>query len=302
MIVALALSPSLDVTYEVDVLRRGDITRPSAVTRVAGGKALNVARVARVLGADVRVVAALGGHTGAWVAERLAAEGVPADVVPLGGETRTCAAIVERGDGTSSTDLYEPATPLSGVEWRDFQDRALAVVEERMPWVAVSGSLPAGVDPLEAAAMLERMREAGARVAVDSSGAGLRRLGPVADLVKVNLAEASAVLREEQPDAASAVRALRSSWGCDAVVTDGIRGAFAVLGGDELPLDAPTSRGRFSAGSGDAFLGGLLAGLDRGLTSPGALRLAREAAERNARVPGQGVLGVTGQYRRTPGV
>ena len=75
MIIALALSASLDVTYEVDVLHLGDITRPVAVTRVAGGKALNVARAASALGADVHAVAALGGATGDGVSAMLAADG-----------------------------------------------------------------------------------------------------------------------------------------------------------------------------------------------------------------------------------
>lgn len=290
MIIALALSPSLDVTYEVAALGRGEITRPDAVTRVPGGKALNVARVAHALGADVRAVAALGGHVGAWVADMLAAEGVPTDVVPLARDTRTCAAIVERGEATSSTDLYEPATPLSSGEWAAFQRSAEEAVRGRMPWVAVSGSLPGGVDPEEAAELLSRLRAAGARVAVDSSGEGLRALGPVADLVKVNLSEARAAVAPTASGARSAATALRATWGCDAVVTDGVRGGSAVFGTASHDLAAPETPGRFPAGSGDAFLGGLLAGLDRGEPPASALALARDAAERNARTPGQGIL------------
>lgn len=290
MIISLAVSPSLDVTYEVETLRRGDITRPHAVTRVAGGKALNVIRVAHALGANVRAVAALGGHTGAWIADLLAADGVSADVVPLARETRTCAAIVELEGGSSSTDLYEPATPLSADEWSHFERAALAVVNGGIPWIVLSGSLPTGLDQRAVAALLEQLRDAGARIAVDSSGEALRTIGPIADLVKVNRQEAAEALTEDHPDAASAARALRRRWGSDAVVTDGVRGAFAVLGDEELGVDAPASRGRFSAGSGDAFLGGLLAGFDRGSARADALELARNSAERNARVPGQGVL------------
>lgn len=291
MIVALALSPSLDVTYEVDELRRGDITRPTAVTRVAGGKALNVARVARALGAEVSAVAALGGHTGAWVAELLAADGVPASIVRLARATRVSSAIVEAGSATSSTDLYEPATPLAAEEWDAFRAAAVNAVDGRMPWVAVSGSLPSGVPDDEVAALLHTLRDMGARVAVDSSGPGLLALAGAADLIKVNRAEASEILESDQPDAATAAHELSRRWGCDAVVTDGVRGGAALFAGTELNVPPPASPGRFSAGSGDAFLGGLLAGLDSGFDPPTALVRARDAAERNARVPGQGVLG-----------
>ncbi|MFF2486050.1 PfkB family carbohydrate kinase [Microbacterium sp. NPDC058062] len=291
VIVALALSPSLDVTYEVGELRVGDITRPERVTRVAGGKALNAARSAAALGADVRAVAALGGHTGAWVAELLAADGVPARVVRLERETRTSSAIVERSGGASSTDLYEAATPLTPGEWGAFREAAMTTVGERMPWVAVSGSLPAGVPGEELAALLDALRAADARVAVDSSGEGLRALSASADLLKVNRSEVSELLGADFPDAGSAARALREGWGGGVVVTDGVRGGFALLGDDELEVAPPAAPGRFSAGSGDAFLGGLLAGMDRALPAAAALALARDTAERNARVPGQGVLG-----------
>lgn len=290
MIVALALSPSLDVTYEVDGLRRGEITRPTAVTRVAGGKALNVARVAHALGADVRVVVALGGHTGSWIAELLAADDVPADVVPLAGITRVSSAIVESGAATSSTDLYEPATPVRPEEWERFQDAAVAAVAGRASWVAISGSLPAGIEAGQVAALLSTLRQAGARIAVDSSGAGLRAMIAAADLVKVNRSEAEELLGAQHPDAASAAAALCARYGSDAVVTDGVRGGAALLSGVAHAIAPPGALGRFSAGSGDAFLGGLLTGFDRGVAASDALDLARDAAERNARVAGQGIL------------
>ncbi|KQZ85172.1 hypothetical protein ASD56_02050 [Microbacterium sp. Root166] len=290
MIVALALSPSLDVTYEVDELRRGEITRPTTVTRVAGGKALNVVRVAHALGAPVQAVAALGGHSGAWVAELLAADGVPADIITLAAETRVSSAIVETGDATSSTDLYEPATPLRAAEWTAFSGAAVTAAGDRGAWVAISGSLPAGVGADDVAGLLHALRDSGARVAVDSSGGGLRAMAPAADLIKVNRSEAEALLGEIHPDAASAARSLHERYGCDAVVTDGVRGGAAVFDSHEYEVPRPGALGRYPAGSGDAFLGGLLTGLDRGDAASDALDLARDAAERNARVAGQGIL------------
>lgn len=291
MIVALALSPSLDVTYEVEELHRGDITRPHRVTRVAGGKALNVARVARALGAEVHVVAALGGHTGAWIADRLSDEDVPTAVVPLSRETRTCIAVVERSGGASSTDLYDVATPLSPFEWEEFERVSREVAGDRGTWVAVSGSLPDGVPSEGLAALVASLRARGCRVAVDSSGDGLRALAPSADLIKVNASEAAALLDGRPMDASAAARAIAAEQRIDVVVTDGVRGGFAVIGGRDLELRSPAAPGRFSAGSGDAFLGGLLTGLVARDDTADALALAVDAAERNAAVAGAGVLG-----------
>jgi fructose-1-phosphate kinase PfkB-like protein len=126
-------------------------------------------------------------------------------------------------------------------------------------------------------------------VAVDSSGPGLRATAGNADLVKVNRSEANELLGGEH-DAASAAHAISARFEVDAIVTDGVRGGFALLGGESLALGAPARHGRFSAGSGDAFLGGLLAALEAGADGREALAAARDAAERNAMCPGQGVL------------
>jgi len=293
VIAFLALSPSLDITYEVPELAFGSIARPTGVTRVAGGKALNAARVAKSLGAEVSTVVALGGGVGSWVRRLLEEDGVDAEYIDLEAPARTCLAIVRDAESTQSTDVYEPATPLSPDEWKAYRGAAEALVLRQRPaFVALAGSLPAGVPPEEAAALLARLRGTGARIVVDGSGHGLRATVTVADLVKINRLEASELLGQEQPDAITACRALRERYGVDSIVTDGVQGAAAVLDGRAEILPPPAARGRFPAGSGDSFLGGVLTGLDRGLDPAEALRLGADAAERNALVPGQGRLAV----------
>ena len=61
---------------------------------LAGGKGLNLARAARVLGEQVRVVAPLGGHIGSLVAELAAAEGLDLEARPSTGETRMCVSAI----------------------------------------------------------------------------------------------------------------------------------------------------------------------------------------------------------------
>ena len=293
MIITLALSASLDVTYEVDELNVGDITRPFAVTRVAGGKALNVARAASALGAEVSTLAALGGATGEWVAEMLAQDGVAATVVPLRRVTRTCIAVVERAESATSTDLYEPATELDADEWDAYAAatrRAVAASTGGGPWVALSGSVPPGVPHDELGSLLSELRRSGARVVVDGSGDGLRATASAAELIKVNRREASELLGIQLETAADACERLRERYGCDAVVTDGVAGSSALLGGIRTSVPASTRRGRFPAGSGDAFLGGLLAAFERGDSAADALVAAATAGERNALVAGQGRL------------
>ncbi|MEO7123297.1 MAG: PfkB family carbohydrate kinase, partial [Lacisediminihabitans sp.] len=121
MITCLSLSASLDVTYLVHTLHVGGISRPREVHRVAGGKALNVARAAAALGAPVRAVAPLGGEVGVLVSSLLVGSGVELFVVDTTGQTRTCVSIAA-DDTELLTELYEPSAPLSASAWENFVD------------------------------------------------------------------------------------------------------------------------------------------------------------------------------------
>ena len=86
MITVAALAPSLDLTYVVDRLELGRIHRPIEVVRCAGGKPLNMARAAATLGADVEVVALLGGATGQILHDALTDAGIVTEPVSTSAE------------------------------------------------------------------------------------------------------------------------------------------------------------------------------------------------------------------------
>ena len=86
-----------------------------------GGKGLNVARAAAALGGDVSAVALLGGHAGRWIAEQLAAEGVPLDAAWAATSRRDrrsrCAGALE-----GLTEFYEHGHPVTASEWAAFDE------------------------------------------------------------------------------------------------------------------------------------------------------------------------------------
>ncbi len=93
-------NPALDRTLTVSNFRAGEIFRTSDVLMVAGGKGLNVARAARILGADPLCLSPLGGHTGRLVAELAEREGMSGAWTWYDGETRTCTIIVDEAGAT----------------------------------------------------------------------------------------------------------------------------------------------------------------------------------------------------------
>jgi 1-phosphofructokinase family hexose kinase len=304
-----APNPSVDRLFATSALLPGAIHRPDAATADAGGKGLNAARAAHVLGADVRAVALVAGHAGRWIADRLAADGVPADLIWGAGETRTCLSVATGG---ALTEFYEHGDAPGDDVWAVFAAR-VAAVAGRAAWVALCGSLPPGVDASEAARLVAAARAAGARVAVDHSGAALDAAvdaGP--DLVKVNAAEAQELTGEADPLAAAI--ALRARLGAAerppdtprrvagvatdpagaahpvVAVTLGERGALLLADKEQL-WGALEVRAPYPVGSGDAFLAGLLAAAQPpGCSWRDAFALALGAGAANAERRGAGRL------------
>ncbi|TBN57715.1 hypothetical protein EYE40_10130 [Glaciihabitans arcticus] len=285
MITVLLLSPSLDVTYRVAEVTVGEIHRPREVLRFPGGKGLNLARAATRLGASARVVAPLGGHVGALVSSLAEAAGVAVLAVPVAGETRSCVTVA--GDDGRLTEFYESAAPLHPSEVDEIR-QAIGGLDGGAGWTALSGSVPTGVPLHELVDMLRARAEAGDRIALDTHGAALdtlvSELRP--QLVKVNRFEASELLGVSAP-ARELATLLRERSGGTVIVTDGAEGSVAV---DEDGAWRATLefRGAFPVGSGDSYLGGLLAVLDRGGSLGEALAVATGAAAANAAIPGAG--------------
>ncbi|MBA3691615.1 MAG: hypothetical protein H0W82_09430, partial [Actinobacteria bacterium] len=162
MIVCLAANPSVDKLFEIERLRPGQIHRPDGFVQVAGGKGLNVVRAAHSLGGDVRVVALLRGHTGKWLADMLAAEGVDGSFVWTHGENRSSLSVADRETG-GLTEFYEHGAEVPTASWVEM----MQAVGELLPaagWLTISGSLPPG-PPLDGyREIVAEARAAGVRV------------------------------------------------------------------------------------------------------------------------------------------
>ncbi len=294
MILCVAASPSIDKLFEVDRVEVGRIHRPSAFVAVPGGKGLNVARSAHVLGADVVATGVLAGHAGRWVEEALAAEGVRARFAWVEGETRSSLSVAD-STGRGLTEFYETG-PDVGEGWA----RLEAIVADLLPqagWLTISGSLPPGAPEDGYARLVRAARAADVPAALDTRDEPLAlgvSAGP--DLVKVNAEEAGALLGspiEMLDDAVGAAAEIRGRLGGDghaAIVTRGAEGAAVVTPQGETLVARLYERGRYPVGSGDAFLGGLVTALERGEGWRSALALALGAAAANAMVPGAGRL------------
>src|SRR5262245_43788489 len=295
VIVCVAANPSIDKLFEVERLAPGAIHRPLGFVQVPGGKGLNVARAAQSLGAGVRATGILRGHAGRWIEEALRAEGIDGAFVWTHGESRSSLSVADRSDG-QLTEFYEHGAEIPSASWVDLMH---AVGAELRPeaLLTISGSIPRGAPPDGYRDLVAEARAAGVRVALDAEGEPLRNaIGGQPDVVKVNAAEAAGLLetsiatRDDALAAAGKLRGLAGSDGHAGIVTRGAEGVV-VAGPDGTAYEGILyERGRYPVGSGDAFLAGLVVGLERGERWPDALRRALGAATANAEIPGAGKL------------
>lgn len=295
MIVCLAANPSIDRLFEVDRLVKGDIHRPSSFVQVAGGKGFNVARAARALGADVCAVGLLRGHSGRWLQEAVASEGVEGEFVWTHGENRSSLSVADR-ETAGLTEFYEHGAVAPESAWVELTHAVVTRCSSGV-WLTISGSMPRGAPNEGYRDLIAEVREVGVHVALDSEGDRLRfALAAGPDVVKVNVAEAGELLgvptarRDDSLAAASKIRDMAGGDGHAGIVTRGSQGVMLAAPDGSLFEGVLYVRGRYPVGSGDSFLAGLVTALDGGRDWEGALRLALGAGAANAELPGAAKL------------
>ncbi|MEU3724757.1 1-phosphofructokinase [Streptomyces sp. NPDC031705] len=283
MILTVTPNPSLDRTYEVPSLDRGTVLRAAGERVDPGGKGVNVSRALAAAGASTTAVLPLGGPAGTLLAELLAAEGVDVTAVSIAGLTRSNIAVAEP-DGTL-TKINAAGPELSA------QESALLLDTVRgsagADWIACCGSLPPGLDPRWYAELVSRAHEAGARVALDTSGAALAAALPARpDVVKPNAAELAEAVDRPLATLGDAVKA------AEELLSRGAGAVLASLGGDGQLLvtaegayhgTAPAPAVRSDVGAGDAALAGFLTA---GGTGPAALASALAHGAAAVQLPG----------------
>src|SRR3954454_14922304 len=86
---------TIDRTSTIPELRAGDVLRLADVVVTPGGKGLNVARAALALGVPATLVAFVPGHPGRASAALIGEEGIVLESIPVAGEIRSTAVILE---------------------------------------------------------------------------------------------------------------------------------------------------------------------------------------------------------------
>lgn len=145
MILTITPNPAVDETYALEALDLGGTNRIDAPLRRAGGKGLNVARVAHSQGYPAMALAPVGGSNGRVFARELESAGVPHTLIHVAAETRRSFALVEHAFGRT-TVFNERGGALAAAEWDAVRAQVVELLENGTTVLAASGSLPEGAD------------------------------------------------------------------------------------------------------------------------------------------------------------
>lgn len=270
MILSVTLNPSVDRTLFVETLKVADTNRVLKTETDAGGKGINVARVAAELGVDVLATGFLAGKPGLFVKHVLDEESVPHSFIEVPGETRLNI-LVENTEGPPTT-FNERGPVISKQSWTEL----LAAIGSRIGgfnYVAMGGSIPPG---LGAEAFGEILSAVDKPCVVDADGEAMRiALDRKPFMVKPNRQEAKRLLGvtiDDVDQALSAARELRNRGVTVAIVSLGKDGAVMSSDQGDCVAEPPRVEAVSSVGAGDSLIGGFLYGLEKRMSHEDCLR------------------------------
>ncbi len=275
MILAITMNPAIDKVYSIDNFTVNKIFRTKAMTATAGGKGLNVARVARILGERVVASGFIGGGNGQFINNQLKTDGIESRFVPIVGETRICINLLDDVNGTS-TEVLEPGPTITPDECRIFLERFGEIVAD-CDVVTASGSLPRGV-PVDFYRELIRIaRSEGKKFILDTSGECLKEgIKEQPYMIKPNqheLSQALGIKSSSKEDYIRALNRFKEIGICFPVITLGEKGCVAALPDGIYYFYAPPIKVVNVVGSGDSFVAGCAVALSRGMEPVEVIKL-----------------------------
>lgn len=290
MITTVTLNASVDKAYHMTgAIENGTVMRVARVCNTAGGKGLNVARVAKACGSDVQATGLVGGFNGRYLESLAQADGITSNFGHIAGETRSCINVLD--PKYRSTEYLEPGTRVSSEELDAYLDEFPSIITDSNV-VTLSGSLPAGVGADTYQRLVRLVKDAGKQVILDTSGEALRlgiEAGPT--MIKPNRDEIEALFGitvTSRDDVVSYARRLHEGGVANVVVSLG--GEGALLSCDEGTYQAipPEVKVENTVGCGDSMVAAFAVALERGMGAREALSYAVAVGSAAAMSPNTG--------------
>lgn len=283
MIGTVTLNPAIDTRYLVRNMSVGQVHRVQQVERTAGGKGINVSRVAVLAGEQVCATGFLGGANGSFIRGKLAALGIEDAFVEIEHETRICLNIVS--DGQTSTELLEPGPSVVEEDVMKLYKTYESMLD-RCTVIAASGSLPQGLPSEFYRELIQRANDKGVKFLLDTSGPSLQAAVAARPyFIKPNQEEIEVLIGRRllvESDYYEALQQIGAAGIPCCVVSRGKEGSLAMIDGELYRVTVPSIEAVNPVGSGDSFVAGIAVSLVRGYDVYETLAFASACGTANA--------------------
>ena len=276
MILTVTLNAAIDKRYVVEGFRTGEVNRVKECTYVPGGKGLNVTKPASIYGAEVVATGFAGGHAGAYIEDALKPFGIRSAFYHVDAESRSCINIWDEVNQVQ-TEFLEPGFTLTEEDFAGFEAKFRQLVQEAKV-VAMSGSVPKGLDGTAYQRLVKIVKDAGIPVILDTSGKLLEMgIEAIPTMIKPNIDEIRMLTGKRCDDISEIIEAARAihERGVKIVaVSLGADGSLAVGDDGIFRARVPKIDAVNTVGCGDSMIAGFALGLSKGLPLEETLRLA----------------------------
>lgn len=292
MIITVTLNPSVDYLYTIESFKLGYQNRFSNPTRMVGGKGINAARTASILGSRVLATGVLSGENGNLVRKLTQHETFNNEFYELpDGETRNAITIMH--DGGLQTEIVEEGPLVNSDVEELILNKIIDICEKEanINVICLSGSVNSNNLNLyrQYIEKITKKYNGRIKVLVDISRAQLKNVlhsDVKPYFIKPNIYEFSEIIGEECYTKEEVIRHLEQAKifeGIELVlVSCGSEGALAKYDGIIYDLEIPSINLVNPTGSGDATVGGVAYALDNGMDFEEVLKYAMACGVANA--------------------
>lgn len=284
MILTVTMNSSIDKLYLMESIQPETVMRVKKVLNTAGGKGLNVSRVAAKLGEPVTAMGFIGGFNGQYLVSLIDNPLVHAAFTHVAGETRCCINCWDLSNGRS-TEYLEPGDPVAPED----VNRFLSDFDAELPkadTVAISGSVPKGVAEDFYCELIRRCRAADVPVMIDTSGnrliAAVREKPTFIKPNEDEIAQLTGRQFSSREDMINALMALHEGGIPYVALSLGGEGALLACKEGVFHGRPPKITPRNTVGCGDSMVAGFAVGFAKRLPMLEGFRMALAVSAANA--------------------
>ncbi len=287
-VLTVTANPAIDRVYFVDDFIMGEVRRPLKTVFTAGGKGLNVSRVANLLGAEVIATGFAGGYTGSFITAEIEKSGIQQRFTQIKGETRICINITDKAG--ASGEILEKGPVITHDEEKAFFDSFKVSIKD-CDVITVSGSLPEGLTADFYTEIAKNAVKNNKKVIFDTSGKTLKDIIKSKPyMIKPNKDEFLQLTGIKNFKAEEALLALKEMGVEIPLISLGKDGAVAMIEGKFYRFVVPFVKVVNTVGSGDSTVAGIATGISRGMSILDSIRLGMAAGISNTQFESTGMV------------